>query len=709
MKWLAAALLLLPFAAQARGAETAAFDAMVDQAVAHYGLPGLALGIVRDGEVVYTRTHGELVAGSGDKIDRATLFKIASNSKAMTAALLARLVDQGKLRWDDPVTKHLPDFRMFDAWVTREMQVRDLLIHNSGLGLGAGDLMLWPEPNAFTRADVIAGIAHLKPTHSFRSHYAYDNILYIVAGEVAAAAGGAPYEVLMEREVFAPLGLARCEAGGFDRDAVGNVAQPHLREGDRNVPIRLDGARIPTLTSAAAGGIRCSLDDMLAWARAWLVPGDWLSAEQRAAVWTPHMPLPLSAQTKAWEDANFYAYGYGWRLSDANGQFKAAHTGTLAGMYSYFTLLPETRSGWVILINGNGGEARVVLNQALLAHFTRSGQPAQVRHYIDVLAKQAASAAPAAAAAKTDTSTRIPATPAALRERFGVWRDPWFGEVSLCEADGRVQWRSHKSPQLTGTVQRVGEAWLVDWDEASVDAEAWLHFSGGTLTMSLVDPDADFSYDFHDLAFTRLRDCGASPFVDVASLVPDIDLAMDYAGADNFVGTRIDGYEARACWLLPPVARALARVERRLRTQQLRLRVHDCYRPERAVAHFMRWAQDASDTATKAAFYPALEKSALVPDYIAEKSGHSRGATVDVALLRCAPDCEPLDMGTPFDFFDPRANTDSPLASEAQRANRKRLRDAMQAEGFVNYPMEWWHYTLPLDPPAIQAFDLPIR
>src|SRR3546814_1118775 len=125
--------------------------------VARYHLPGLAVGIVEDGEVVYTRTAGELAAGSGEKIDVDTLFKIASNSKAMTTGLLARLVDAGKLEWTDPVTRYLPDFRMFDPWVTREIQVRDMLIHNSGLGAGAGDLMLWPGPNHLERADVIHG------------------------------------------------------------------------------------------------------------------------------------------------------------------------------------------------------------------------------------------------------------------------------------------------------------------------------------------------------------------------------------------------------------------------------------------------------------------------------------------------------------------------------------------------------------------------
>ena len=136
-------------------------DAAFDDVYERYKLPALALGVVRDGKVIYTRTAGETSAGSGEKIDNRTLFKIASNSKAMTTGVLARLVDAGKLRWDDPVTRYLPQFRMRDPWVTREFQVRDLLLHNSGLREGAGDLMLWPEPNLFTRADIIAGLAHL--------------------------------------------------------------------------------------------------------------------------------------------------------------------------------------------------------------------------------------------------------------------------------------------------------------------------------------------------------------------------------------------------------------------------------------------------------------------------------------------------------------------------------------------------------------------
>src|SRR3546814_11556470 len=125
----------------------------------------------------------------------------------MTTGLLARLVDAGKLEWTDPVTRYLPDFRMFDPWVTREIQVRDLLIHNSGLGASAGDLMLWPGPNHFTRADVLHDLRYLNPVYSFRSRYAYATTLYIVAVEVAAAAAGAPYDTLCLRELFPLLAM----------------------------------------------------------------------------------------------------------------------------------------------------------------------------------------------------------------------------------------------------------------------------------------------------------------------------------------------------------------------------------------------------------------------------------------------------------------------------------------------------------------------
>ena len=199
--------------------------------------------------------------------------------------------------------------------------------------------------------------------------------------------------------------------------------------------------------------------------------------------------------------------------------------------------------------------------------------------------------------------------------------------------------------------------------------------------------------------------------VDLRTLVPDLSQDIRYSGSDNFVGAPIDGYEAPRCWLKREAAEALARVEAGLRKHHRRLRVYDCYRPARAVAHFMRWAQDPADLKTKPDHYPELDKPALLDGYIAPVSGHSRGATLDLTLLQCDDrdaDCTPLDMGTGFDFFGTKANTDSPLASQVQRDNRHFLRDAMAAQGFSNYPMEWWHYTFQPEPTPGLLYDVPV-
>jgi len=198
--------------------------------------------------------------------------------------------------------------------------------------------------------------------------------------------------------------------------------------------------------------------------------------------------------------------------------------------------------------------------------------------------------------------------------------------------------------------------------------------------------------------------------IDVATLAPDVVADMRYAGAHNFTGAPVPGYAAPVCLLLSPAARALAAVQEDLRAQNLRLKLLDCYRPVRAVERFVQWARDLADQRTKPEFYPNLDKAALLGDYIAETSGHSRGATVDLTLLRCEGGrCEELDMGTPFDFFDTRANTDSPLAGPTQRQHRQQLVAAMARHGFANYPMEWWHFTYRPEPTPNTAYDVPVE
>ncbi len=498
-----------------------AVDAAVRATITRYHLPGIAVGVIEDGKVAFARGYGETLVGSGDPVTSKTLFKIASNSKAMTASVLARLVQQGKLGWDDPVVEHLPAFAMHDPWVTANMTVRDLLVHNSGLPEGGGDLMLWPEPNKFTRDDIIHGMQFIKPAYGFRAGYAYDNLLYVVAGQVAAAAGGASYEELVRRELFQPLGLTGCRVGEFRVADAGSVAQPHMRKGDGNIAMRQDVEVVPMITSAPAGGIRCSLDDMLVWAGNWLQPTSaqlqWLGEKQRNEIWKARTPMPISQRRQRWDDTHYYAYAFGFRLADVDGQWTVSHTGTLGGMYSLMMLFPDRKSGFVFMINGDGDDARTVLGEVLLKMFTAPGKSLGVQGY----ANEIALPPPGASKSKPpsplpDIAKRKPVRAKEMRDWLGTWRDPWFGDVRLCAVGVGVEWRSAKSPKMHGKVSNLDGRYLLHWDDIEVDVDAWLDFSGngesGTgesrqLRMAKIDPDGDFSSDYEDLAFTWNGGC----------------------------------------------------------------------------------------------------------------------------------------------------------------------------------------------------------
>ncbi|WP_420715210.1 M15 family metallopeptidase [Streptomyces sp. XY332] len=197
-------------------------------------------------------------------------------------------------------------------------------------------------------------------------------------------------------------------------------------------------------------------------------------------------------------------------------------------------------------------------------------------------------------------------------------------------------------------------------------------------------------------------------FVALAEVDPTIGQDIRYATADNFTGAVVDGYEEPVCLLARPAAEALRRAQRELLPRGYSLTVYDCYRPQRAVDSFVRWAADPQDQSTKAEFYPDVDKERLIPDgYIAEKSGHSRGSTVDVTLVRL-PLRRPVDMGTPFDLFDPLSHTDNPRITGAARANRQLLGRTLAAQGFVNLPEEWWHFTFKPEAFPDSAFDFPV-
>ena len=291
--------------------------------------------------------------------------------------------------------------------------------------------------------------------------------------------------------------------------------QPHRRADGQNVVIDGDEATIPAITSAAAGGIRCDLTDMLAWAQNWLTPTlaqrQWLSPTQRDILQAPHMLIPVSAQRRAWDHTHIMAYGYGWRMADVDGAWTVWHTGTLNGMYSMLALLPDRQSGFVFMINGDAGAARSVLGEVLTKYFTAPTDPRDVSWYADALERNAHARAPTAS--PPTAAGAQPVTPEQFAPWAGVYRDLWFGDVTICARAGAVHFAAAKSPKLAGTVLRLHARYLVHWDNPSVDPDAWLDFHAAsgeqpiTLRMAKLDPLGDFSSDYEDLHLARAGEC----------------------------------------------------------------------------------------------------------------------------------------------------------------------------------------------------------
>ena len=446
-----------------------------------------------------------------------TLFKVASNTKSMTTATLARLVDAGQAALGRPGrAPWLPQFRMYDAWVSREMQVRDLLIHNSGLRAGAGDLMLWPEPNDFNRADVIHGLAYLKPVYSFRSR------LRLRQSAVHRRRRGrgrrrrrALRNTVATRGVRAAGHVALPGRRSGTATEVGNVAQPHMRQGERNVPVRSDGDVIPA-THHGPGRRRAlqprrhaALGAAPGCDRAGAV-ANWLSRDQRHALWTPQMPMPLSRPQRDWDDSHFSAYGYGWRLADVDGMFKVSHTGTLMGMYSAVTLLPDQNVGFVILTNGEGDDARTVLTAGAGQALHRTDPTRTVRQLRRRTGPEDARRCrrregrptlprrqPATVASSWRRPGRLPRS--LVRRGLVVPRSAsaCASRTQVADADRR---RAARRQALAGGLGRRQR-------RCRGLARLRRDRRRGSLTMAKVDPQADFSYDYEDLAFTRTGGC----------------------------------------------------------------------------------------------------------------------------------------------------------------------------------------------------------
>ena len=434
----AAALLpLLAASAAAQPREPfAGLDAYVTKALADWKVPGLGLAIVRNDSVLYVKGYGVRSTATRQPVDERTLFAIGSTSKAFTTAALAMLADSGRLAFDAPVTTYLPGFQMYDPAVTREITVRDVLSHRTGLTRG--------EPVWFASgvppAEIVRRLRYFRPTWSFRSQFGYSNIMYIVAGEVLASAAGMRWEEFVSTRLFAPLGMTGSNTTDRDMERHPTGATPHAEVDGvaRPIPWRhIDNA-------GPAGSINSSATDMAQWVRLQLgqgtVGGRMLYSRRMAEeMHTPNTVIRIDSAARAFNPNTHYsAYGLGWFLEDYRGRAVVQHSGSTDGFSAYVAMLPEERFGVVLLTNMSGTGLPAALARKL---FDLQLQAPARDWSADALVRATAQQARAREAQRRADSLRPPAgTPSLPLARYaGRYVDNLYGTIEVSEAGGALR------------------------------------------------------------------------------------------------------------------------------------------------------------------------------------------------------------------------------------------------------------------------------
>ncbi len=488
-------------------------DELVNRTIETFNVPGIAVAIIKDGKVVLAEGYGVKSIETKEKVDANTLFGIASNSKAFTSAALAMLVDEGKIKWDDKVIKYLPDFKMYNDYVTQEFTIRDLLTHRSGLGLGAGDLMIWPDDSNFNVQDIIRNLQYLKPVSAFRTKYDYDNLLYIVAGEVIHVVSGKSWCDFVEERIMKPLEMDNSVASFARLKDTTNIIAPHVPIDGKLKVIK----RYQNQLFDAAAGIYSSVNDLSKWAIMQMNNGQYgpdnkqlFSEKEHAEMWTPQTIIPI--KTTAPYNSHFRAYGLGWFLSDVKGYKEVTHTGGLEGIVTQTTYFPELQLGIIVLTNQQSGAAFNAITNTIKDSYLGIKSEDYVALYSNRIKANEDSADKVTdevwAAVAKNKSTKVTPNFATVT---GTYKDSWFGDVMITEKKGKLFFESERSSQLKGEVFFYKEGnYVVKWDNAYLHADAHLFFTFNelgkvtSLKMKPISELTDFSYDFQDLNFKKI-------------------------------------------------------------------------------------------------------------------------------------------------------------------------------------------------------------
>ncbi len=512
------AALVTGMGGSALAAPPADLDAFVAQSMKMFGPPGMTVAIIENGKVVLTKGYGVRSIDNRAPVDEHTAFPIGSETKAFTATALAILVDSGKLKWSDRVVDRLPGFQMYDPYATAHMTVRDLLTHRSGLGLGEGDLLIVPSTTR-SRADIVHALRFLKPATGFRESFAYDNILYIVAGTLVEAVSGETWEGFIQKHIFLPVGMKDAMTA-YDLHAKNGIALHARTDG----PIRGLGAQHILLhgleggASAPAGAINASAVDMALWMQVQLAHGKLpngnrlYSEAQAAELWKPEVVVAADAFSVALAaiTPKFQDYALGWFVEDYHGHTIVQHTGAVLGAVAALYLIPEKNVGVAVMINSEDGAARRAVAFRVVDHYLglpRQNWNATLKKIVDAMV----AGGEKAMKAQPEQIRPNNKMPVALEALTGVYRDPWYGTATISTREGGKLWmRFDRTPRMEGPLIHVADdTFKVAWTDKTIEAAyVKVGVAAGKvskLEMRPVSPLADFSFDYQDLHFQPAR------------------------------------------------------------------------------------------------------------------------------------------------------------------------------------------------------------
>ena len=490
-------------------------DALVKSAMAKFKVAGVSVGIVKDGKIVYAKGFGVKSVETKSPVDEHTNFGIASNSKAFATLALAMLVEEGKLKWTDKVKDHIPEFKMYDSYVTENFIIEDLLTHRSGLGLGAGDLMFFPDGTDFKMKDLLPVFQHFKPTSQFRTKFDYDNLLYFVAGEVVKRISGMTWEDFVTKRILSPLKMDKSVTQIDKLKDKSNLATPHSSDGGKLRSL----ADNKEMINGAAGGIYSNADDMCQWLLANLNKGKYgeglkdtlFTANTQKKLWKIHTVLDADPDPRY--NSHFAGYGLGWNLTDKKGNLVVQHTGGLPGMASKVVMIPDLNFGIVVLTNTTlegAGVYSTVINTVVDSYLGLNDN-AWLDKFVTFFENRAKSGDTVtdqvwADVRKADKSKVVE------NDYIGVYEDVWFGKMEVFKKGDDLWMKSYRSPKLNGQMFFYkANTFAIKWEFQDMNCDAFAMFSldengkANGLKMKGISPNIDFSFDFQDLELKRVK------------------------------------------------------------------------------------------------------------------------------------------------------------------------------------------------------------